>query len=160
MQQQNYQLQIVAENVDNTTGLTAFLNDSYLKTSTPINLSGTTSVNFSITADAASAATNRFSISFNKPGVVPASGNAAIVVYPNPVTNGVINLQMNNMPAGNYNVRVFNSMGQTILVKFINRAAGSSTETIQLGRGFTKGVYQLDVVKPDNSKFSSKVIAN
>jgi hypothetical protein len=160
MQQQNYQLQIVAENVDNTTGLTAFLNDSYLKTSTQINLSGTTSVNFSITADAASAATNRFSISFNKPGVVPASGNAAIVVYPNPVTNGVINLQMNNMPAGNYNVRVFNSMGQTILVKFINRVAGSSTETIQLGKGFTKGVYQLDVVKPDNSKFSSKVIAN
>ena len=159
MQQHSYQLQVVAENIDQSNGLTAFLNDTYLKTNTPLNLSGTTAYNFSITVDAASSAASRFVISFAKP-TAAAPGNPSIGVYPNPVTNGVINLQMNNMPAGMYNVRVFNSMGQTVMIKLINHVAGNSTETIQVGRTLTKGVYQLDVIKPDNTKFSSKVIAN
>ena len=52
-----------------------------------------------------------------------------------------------------------NSLGQTILTKQINHAQGSSVETLSV-KGLMKGVYQLEVVKPDNSKYSSKVIAN
>jgi hypothetical protein len=66
---------------------------------------------------------------------------------------------MNNMPSGNYNVRVMNSLGQTVINRQINHVQGSSVETLQV-KGIMKGVYQLEVVKPDNTKFSSKVIAN
>lgn len=142
-----------------TSGLTAYLTDNYLKTTTPVDLSKPTIVNFTVNSDAASTGANRFYISFAKPAIVMA-GKDGISVFPNPVTNGTINLQMNNMPQGIYNVRVFNSMGQVILTRQINHAAGSSSETIQLGKGMAKGVLQLEVVKPDNTKFASRVIAN
>jgi hypothetical protein len=53
-------------------GMMAFLEDNYLKTSSLVNLSGKTVVNFTINAVAASAVTNRFKIVF-KPatGVLP-----------------------------------------------------------------------------------------
>ncbi|MDQ6609024.1 MAG: T9SS type A sorting domain-containing protein [Bacteroidota bacterium] len=144
----------------NTTGLTAYLIDNYLKSSIPIDLSKTTSVNFTVNSDPASTGANRFSISFTKTAILTvATGAPAISVFPNPVNNGVINLQLNNMAAGIYNVRVFNSMGQVIASKQINHAAGSSTETIQ-AKGLSKGIYQLEVVKPDNTKFSNKIMAN
>ena len=140
-------------------GLNAFLVDNYLKTTTPIDLSKITTVNFTINGDAASTGANRFYISFAKPAMVVA-GKDGMSIFPNPVTNGIINLQMNNMPAGVYNVRVFNGLGQAIVNRQINHAAGNSSEAIQLGKGAVKGIYQLEVVKPDNSKFSGKVIAN
>lgn len=143
----------------NAAGLNAFLVDNYLKTTTPVDLSKPTTVNFTVNSEAASTGANRFYISFAKPALVIA-GKEGISVFPNPVTNGIINLQMNNMAAGVYNIRVFNGVGQVILNRSINHASGNSTETIQLGKGAVKGVYQLEVVKPDNSKFSSKVIAN
>ena len=142
----------------NANGLKAYLVDNYLKTNTEIDLGKTTTVNFTINSEAASTGSNRFSISFSKPGVVVA-GKAAMSVFPNPVTNNVINLQMSNMPQGIYNVRVFNSMGQVIATKQINHSAGTVTETLQV-KGLSKGIYQLEVVKPDNSKFSSKLMTN
>ena len=151
MNKQNYQLQVVTENID--ANVTAFLQDSYLKINTPLNINGTTSVNFSITSDAGSAAENRFAIVFGKPLVVPSN----ISIYPNPVTNGTINLRFDNMPQGNYNIRVVNSLGQTIVSRQINHAQGNSIETLQV---IGKGVYHVEITKPDNSKFSAKVIAN
>ena len=152
-----YQLEIKAS--VNAAGLNAFLVDSYLKTTTPVDLSKTTTVNFTINGDAASTGANRFYISFAKPALVTAAKDG-MSVFPNPVTNGVINLQMNNMAAGIYAIRVINGMGQVILNRQINHAAGSSSEAIYLGKGAVKGIYQLEVIKPDNARFSTKVIAN
>jgi Secretion system C-terminal sorting domain len=154
----SYQLEIKPDFT--AAGLTAYFIDNYLKTTTTLDLSKTTIVDFTINSDAASTGANRFSISFTKPGMTVSTGSTGISVFPNPVTNGVINLQMSNMPQGIYNVRVFNGMGQVVATKQINHAAGSSNEAIQLGRGISKGIYQLEVVKPDNSKFSTKVITN
>ena len=153
MNQQEYQFEIIAENVD-ANNLTAFLKDKYLKITTPLNLGGTTKVKFSITADAASAPENRFSIVFEKPAVVI---NPALTIYPNPVNNGIINLRFNNMPGGNYTVRVINSLGQTIVSRQINHAQGSSIEKLQMK---SKGVFHVEIMQPGNSKFSTKVIAN
>ncbi|MEO6228992.1 MAG: T9SS type A sorting domain-containing protein [Ferruginibacter sp.] len=38
-------------------------------------------------------------------------------VYPNPVSGNVINLLMNNQPAGAYQVKLTNISGQVLLVK-------------------------------------------
>lgn len=152
-----YQLEI---NHSISNGATAYLVDNYLKTTTQLDANRSTVITFTVNGDAASTGSNRFYISFAKPAVVVAQGKDGLSVFPNPVTNGVINLQMNNMPQGIYNVRVMNGIGQVIVTRQLNHSAGNSTETIQLGKGAVKGIYQLEVVKPDNTKFSSKVIAN
>jgi hypothetical protein len=59
----NYQLEFIAANLnqDITSG---YLEDSYLKTKTPVSLTGTTTVNFTVNTDPASAVPNRFRIVF------------------------------------------------------------------------------------------------
>ena len=58
-----YRLEIISSDL-NFPGRTGILEDNYLKTSTPVDLSGTTLVNFSVTADPASKATDRFRLIF------------------------------------------------------------------------------------------------
>lgn len=59
-----YRLEIISSNL-NFPGRTGILEDNYLKTSTPVDLNGTTEVNFSVTSDAASKATDRFRLIFD-----------------------------------------------------------------------------------------------
>jgi hypothetical protein len=250
--QRAYQFVFDATNLEQP-GMMGFLEDSYLKTSTLINLSGKTVVNFSINAAAASAATNRFKIVF-KPatGVLPVTissvkayakntniavewkvenelnmvkydvekstdgavfapvnttnvtgvnnayntysfldvnsvqGNnfyriksydrsgaitySSIVkvamgvkesgfsIYPNPITGNVINLMMNNQPAGMYQVKLTSNVGQLILVKSIQSTGGNSTESINTGSKLAAGIYQLEIIGQNNNHSTQKVI--
>ena len=70
--QRNYQFRFTTINMDNH-GLTAYLEDSYLATSNPIDLNGLTNLNFSVTPDVASAVANRFRIVFKSMSVLPVS---------------------------------------------------------------------------------------
>ena len=67
LKKQNYKLQIFAEGMDKI-GLHAFLKDQYLgvQKNIIINLAGTTEVVFTVNAEAASYAVNRFSIIFKQ----------------------------------------------------------------------------------------------
>lgn len=241
MRAQNYRFEFVTAKLDEP-GMVALLEDNYLKTATPVNLYGTTIVNFSVTSVAASYAANRFRIVFTPALVVPltitsvkgtqkrtgiqvewvvenessikqyeversadarnfvnqhttaakntalsnyiwldenySAGNnyyriksidndgkieyskvvkvfaasafsQAITAYPNPVKDGIINLQMPNNAGGIYGVQLFNMSGQLIMSKQINHAAGSSTETISLYKPIPGGKYKLKVTRPD-----------
>jgi hypothetical protein len=68
--QRNYQLLFNPANLDGN-GLTAMLKDNYLGTETPVNLADYTSLNFSVNADPASAASTRFMIVFKPYQVLP-----------------------------------------------------------------------------------------
>jgi Secretion system C-terminal sorting domain len=234
-------------------GMMGFLEDSYLGTSTMVNLSGTTTVNFSINATASSAAANRFRIVF-KPamGVLPVTissvkafeknsnvmvewkvenelnmvkydvekstdgasftninttnvtgvnnvyntynaldvkpvqganfyrikcydksgaitysaivkvtmgkSEAGFSIYPNPVTSNVINLLMNNQPAGLYQVRLSNTVGQVVFVKSIQSNGGNSTEALNTGSKLAAGIYQMEIIGKDNNHNTQKVI--
>lgn len=59
MRNMDYRVEFIATNL-NFPGRTAILIDNYLKTSTPVILDGNTEVNFSVNADPASSATDRF----------------------------------------------------------------------------------------------------
>ena len=152
MNQQGYQLEIIAENID--PNVNAFLKDSYLKTTTPLNQVGTTKVNFAITADVASAVENRFSIVFGKVAIIPSN----ISVYPNPISNGIINLKFDNMPQGIYLVRVVNNLGQTVTRKQINHAQGNNIEPLHMN--YKKGIYHVEITRPDNTKYITKIVAD
>jgi hypothetical protein len=73
-----------------------------------------------------------------------------ISVYPNPITDGAIRLQMSNLPAGVYAVNLTNSIGQAIFSDKITHSENNAIETISI-RHLAKGIYQLEVIKPDGS---------
>ena len=75
-----------------------------------------------------------------------AAGN--ISIFPNPVTNGNINLQLINQTAGNYGVRLLNPLGQVILTKVISHSGGNTTAPVPWNYNQAKGIYQLEVTRP------------
>ncbi|MEO7767266.1 MAG: hypothetical protein ABIS01_07560, partial [Ferruginibacter sp.] len=67
-----YQLKLAPENIYRQ-GMLALFEDSYLATSTPLDLLDTTTINFTIDGNSASAADNRFRIIFKSLTVLPVS---------------------------------------------------------------------------------------
>jgi hypothetical protein len=90
--------------------------------------------------------------------VLIGKGEQDISIYPNPVINGTINLQLNNQPAGMYGLRLLNNIGQVMMSKQINHAEGLSAEKIQLDKSSAHGIYQLEVTRPDGNTINIKVI--
>src|SRR5204862_757965 len=74
-----------------------------------------------------------------------------IFISPNPITDGMIHLQLMNQPEGKYGVRLLNKLGQVIVSKQISHAEGSSTEVLKWNYMLAHGVYQLEVTRPDGS---------
>ncbi len=66
----DYQLKIEAANIEQT-GLSAFLEDKYLQTSTPVNLDGITVYRFRVTVDTGAWKPDRFRIVFKQNVVLP-----------------------------------------------------------------------------------------
>jgi hypothetical protein len=90
--------------------------------------------------------------------VLIGNGKSMISIYPNPITNGIINLQFINQPAGKYGIRLMNQLGQIIVSKQIVRMNGSNTESIQWNYNLSHGVYQLEVLYPNGEVKVIKVI--
>jgi dTDP-4-dehydrorhamnose 3,5-epimerase-like enzyme len=81
----------------------------------------------------------------------------SILVYPNPVTNGIINLQFDNARAGIYKIRLLDKVGKEIMSQQIKHTEGSSIETFQLNNSIANGIYQLEINKPDRSVMITNV---
>jgi hypothetical protein len=74
-----------------------------------------------------------------------------ISIYPNPIIDGVINLQLVNQPEGRYGIRLLTNLGQVITTTEIQHAKGSSIEHIKWNYNLSHGTYHLEVTKPDGS---------
>jgi hypothetical protein len=82
--------------------------------------------------------------------------NKDIVVYPNPVQNGLLYFQGANLAKGNYEVRIFNSAGQRVYFESFEHSGGALTQSIPLPTASIKpGLYtlQLDI---ENVRVASK----
>jgi hypothetical protein len=90
--------------------------------------------------------------------VLIGSGKPSFTVYPNPITNGMINLQFINQPAGKYGIRLMNQLGQIIVSKQIERMNGSSTESIKWDYNLAHGIYQIEILQPNGEIKIIKVI--
>lgn len=86
------------------------------------------------------------------------NGRADIVIYPNPVKEGTLNIQLNNEPQGTYIIQLFNSLGQQLLTKTIVHAGGSATQTIKLSSTVSKGIYQLQVSNGETKKTQQIIV--
>ncbi len=241
-----YQFEFTAANLDQD-NLAGFLEDQFLHTATPINLNSITIVDFEVTADAASAAVDRFrivfkpsavftnltanvvnsdfgvywtvanelnikgydverstdSVHFTKVAYKPSSGNSVtpvrynwvnvsppegyyyrirstsnnnvigysnivkvklnkntslIYVFPNPVIDNTLHLQMKSMPEGKCSIRLINNLGQVVNTSSFYHLAGTATETIQPKSKLLKGLYQLEISAPDKTTTTIRVL--
>ena len=84
------------------------------------------------------------SISYtNTEVVVIGGGLSGINIFPNPVTQHTFTLQLTNIPAGQYTLIVYNTLGQKILNQEIGHSGGSASQTIYLPAGTARGEYHL-----------------
>ncbi len=74
-----------------------------------------------------------------------------ISVYPNPIKNNTINLQFSNEAAGNYELRLLNAAGQEIEIRQIKHPGGSAVEKL-IFKNLAKGIYQIEISKPNGGK--------
>jgi hypothetical protein len=247
--QRSYQFEFQPANMANN-NLTGYLQDSYLKTEIKISLSDTTTVNFSINGDAASAATDRFRIvfkpllpfsftlitayqkynsipvewsvihetniikydvekslngtQFTNAGTTQVAGSnndvnnyswvdksavggdnfyrikmysgtgeikysevvrvslgtksGGLSVYPNPVRNNTISVQMNNSPAGKYSFCLTNAFGQVFYSGTLQLTGGFNKNDIKLTSKLSPQVYYLLLNGPDNKTSVQKII--
>jgi hypothetical protein len=81
-----------------------------------------------------------------------------INIYPNPVTNGLLNVKLSNQPPGKYVVRLVDNLGQIIVAKEMTHGGGNGTITIKWNYHLAHGVYQLQVEKPDHTVQIIKVL--
>jgi len=70
---------------------------------------------------------------------------AKVSVFPNPVRDGNVNIQLSAMPAGKYTIAAYSNVGQLIYSKSISYSSGLSTEVVALPANLANGVYTLVV---------------
>ncbi len=147
-------------------GLQAFLEDSYLRTSYPVSLTGTSMISFNVLNDPASYASNRFRLVFRqkrlpfmysnkKAGAVKPEEN--IAVYPNPVTEKMINLSFNNQHAGKYHLQFVNQAGVVVLQQDVNVTGGFFKIQVNVS-SFIAGLYKLNIQDAIGSGISRQVV--
>lgn len=72
-------------------------------------------------------------------------GTPSVGIFPNPIQNNTIQLQMTNAWVGQYSVRLINSNGQTLHNSLITTTNGNATSAITIPQTLAKGVYQVEV---------------
>ncbi len=129
----------------NAANVHAWLVDEYLKITTPVALDKSTRVDFTVTSNPASAASNRFRIVISEKMPDPDKWITGIRVYPNPVSGKNVTLEFHDQPEGKYEVTLYNNLGQMVWKKRINHDGQDGTQNMDLGKILLKGVYQMKV---------------
>ena len=90
--------------------------------------------------------------------VVAVAGKAkgAISVYPNPVVGNNFNLQLNNLEAGSYAVRIVNKLGQQVFAKNISHVSGSSSEAIATSK-LASGTYTISLTGSNGTAYQTQI---
>lgn len=74
-----------------------------------------------------------------------------ITIYPNPVTNKMINVQFSGMDKGIYQIRLINSIGQVVFIHQLTHTGGNATQTIVMPN-VAGGNYKLEIIQPGNTR--------
>lgn len=162
LRRQAYRLAVTARNM-NADNWVAVISDQFAGQTAelPVNLDGTTEYDFTVTADPASAAADRFRIIFRRKTVSPVAETQrsvetpaavvaetltpAVTVFPNPVTTSDVRIRFDRMPAGAYSLKLFNVNGQLVASRNIRYQGNENMVTLPVGQGFVPGKYELRV---------------
>jgi hypothetical protein len=81
-----------------------------------------------------------------------------MLLYPNPVTNGEIIMQLNNLPSAIYSVILYNEAGLRVMQQTINHAGGSAVVTLRLSAGTAAGLYHLTLKGVPGKQYQKSII--
>ena len=84
----------------------------------------------------------------------------SISVSPNPVEGNNLNVVFTNQEKGRYSIRLINNIGQLMYSKTAEHPGGNATQTFTLPSQIVRGIYQLEVIAPNESRQVQKVIIN
>lgn len=68
-----------------------------------------------------------------------------VTVFPNPVTNHTLNMQISGVDAGKYAINLYSINGQKVSTSSINIASGALSQSITLPGSVKAGTYQLEL---------------
>ena len=149
----DYTLQFRISDFENTT---AYLVDNYLDTQTLLTNSNETLVQFSVDSDEPqSLSDDRFEIIFTQNVLgVDTFNESLLTVFPNPVSNGQITLNLVNGNLRDANIEIYNMLGQKVLSE--NVSTSTQQTTINTSK-LNSGVYIVNATIAGNT-FSKRII--
>ena len=167
LRRQDYQLSFAPDNFSRT-DVNAKLVDKFLNTIQDISNSDTTNITFSITTSPGSYASDRFYIIFSnnanndistdtqvaetqKNNTPNSSNKINISVSPNPVKNGLINLEMSGMTKGNYTLEIVDKLGRVVERQSMIINSVKMYKTIKTN-SLISGIYSLKLTNGQNFK--------
>jgi hypothetical protein len=162
LKQQQYEFEFIPVQFA-VAGLTAFLEDRYMHSLTPLNLNNSSTILFTVNTDPASAAPNRFRIIFRQNNIVHAgtlnkiSSTAQLSVFPNPVESNNLTLTFSNYMPGKYRLQLLNQSSQVVMQQELLVPARNFKTLIKLP-GLIAGTYQLFVNSSSGAISSSQLI--
>ncbi len=68
-----------------------------------------------------------------------------LVIMPNPVQAGLLNIQMSNTEKGAYTLQLYNNNGALVFSSMLTNEGGTFSKSVALPSVVTKGVYQLQL---------------
>lgn len=83
---------------------------------------------------------------------------SGLLIYPNPVKNNSLTVQLKNRAAGKYQVIVYSATGQNVYTGILNNTGGITAHNVTLPAQQTKGIYHLMLVSPDGSKEHTTIL--
>lgn len=163
LRRMNYKFEVIVENMHNTE-LVATLKDKFdvLNNNRVLNMNGINEINFNVTTDPRSYASDRFSIVYAKqrvsnnprfetmtarttPSAVVGVTNPEAMVYPNPVTGNEIQVRMSNVKSGKYEAKVYSTQGQLLTTKSVQYNETDGIFKIKTTRSMVVGKYDLKI---------------
>lgn len=81
-----------------------------------------------------------------------------ISVYPNPVSDEAIHLRFRNQPKGTYQIKLVGESGKPVAIRIFKHNGGSATLVFTTKTTLARGVYVLQVGKPDGSVEKQNVL--
>ena len=82
----------------------------------------------------------------------------SITIYPNPIKGNMVNLQFANQLKGIYLVRMISNSGQMVYSGRMAVSSDNTTQTLYTNKKLSGGIYQLEIIAPDNSVNIRKAI--
>ena len=86
----------------------------------------------------------------------PTKSESEVAVFPNPVKNGLTNLIFNNTPKGAYQIFLYSSSGEKVMVKLISFMGEGSLVPIQFEKNL-KGHYILKILSSEGKIYIKKL---
>lgn len=82
----------------------------------------------------------------------------SILVYPNPVKDNIINIQLENNPTGIYRIMLFDNDGKIIFSKNYNVSVNNGSMKVVLPKNTVSGNYLLKIIQPNDTVSTQMIL--